>query len=186
MSELISFRECARRLKVGEKTIRDAVGLNKITTVLDENGNKKINFKTAKKQAEEFNIGAKAQYGKEPDQLPKQTKKEKPKENNPVSSENIELNDLSTMATAQKAEKIAKAKLAQLELEERIGNLINKDECYRELFQYGTEMRNSFLSIPDRITDNLISLAHDRNAFHTMLVDSLTEVLSQLSQFEEK
>jgi hypothetical protein len=186
MSELISFREFARRIKVGEKTIRDAVSLGKISKgVVEENGKKKIDYHEALKEVEAFNLGARSRYGKE---IPATSKPNVPGSQNLNTDSETEyldgLTNESTMAAAQKVEKIAKARLAQLELAERQGLLVRKDEMYRELFSYGTEVRSNILSIPDRITDTLISISNDRNAFNNLLIDSLTEALETFATQE--
>ena len=184
MSELISFREFARRIEVGEKTIRDAVNLGKISKgIVEENGKKKIDYLEALKEVEAYNLGAKSRYGKENVQLPKSSSGQKKYQSGDTDSLG-ELGNESTMAMAQKHEKIFKAKLAQLEFEQRQGILAPKEEIYTELFAYGNEIRNNILSIPDRITDTLISLANDRNAFNNFLIDNLTEALETFATKE--
>jgi len=187
MSELISFREFARRIEVGEKTIRDAVNLGKISKgVVESNGKKKIDYLEALKEVEAYNLGAKSRYGKENIQQPSiHVKQNTQKASNRTDSDfTVDLNNDSSMAQAQKYEKIFKAKLAQLEFEQKQGILAPKEELYTELFAYGTEVRNNILSIPDRITDTLISLANDRNAFNNFLIDNLTEALETFATKE--
>ena len=69
--EIISLSEFARRMDIGEKTIRDAIKKGKlergITTI---NGKSKIIFDIARVEFEQMNIGAKAKYGIETENIP--------------------------------------------------------------------------------------------------------------------
>lgn len=62
-----------------------------------------------------------------------------------------------TYAEAQTAERIAKAELATLELEEKKGTLVPKAEVDAELFAAGRELRDAILAVPDREIDNILA-----------------------------
>ena len=60
-SDIISLREFARRLTIGEKTIRDGVRTGKISKgVIIENGKPKIDYKIALKEALSIGLGRKS------------------------------------------------------------------------------------------------------------------------------
>lgn len=74
-----------------------------------------------------------------------------------------------------------RAEMAELELLERQGALVRRDVIDKALYAAGQEVREAFLSLPDRIVDNLISVADNRVEFHSMLMDALCLVLERLS-----
>lgn len=64
-TDLISQREFARRLNVGEKTIRDGVRLGKIVEGITKiNGALKINYPIAYDEALRFNLGHNSRVNK--------------------------------------------------------------------------------------------------------------------------
>lgn len=175
--ELVTGREFSRRMKVSEKTIRDAIKVGKISDgVKMIDGKQKIVFEIAKREFLENNIGGQTKYrsGEETD-APLESNDE------PVAG----LDGSATLAQATRAEKIFKAQKACLEVEELQGLLVRKEEVYRQLYQFGNIIKSSLQAIPDRITDELISLSSDRDAFYRLLSESIDEELLKLSEFKE-
>ena len=179
-------------MNVGEKTIRDGVRMLKIVkgVTVNDKGKPCIIYEIAKQECEQIGLGYRAQLRNEnneaPPPPPPKRKKEAPHTKEEEDEAIAGLNGETSLATAQRAEKIFKAQLAYMEVEERRGALVRKDDVYNTLFNFGTEMKNGFLSIPDRITDDLISLAGDRNKFHQLLNESISQELERLSKFEEE
>jgi len=178
--EIISGREFSRRMGVSEKSIRDAIKIGKISDGIKMvDGKPKIIFEIAKREFAENNIGGQTKYraGEESDVQP--TNYESSDE--PVAG----LDGTATLAQATRAEKIFKAQKACLEVEELQGTLVRKEEVYRQLYQFGNVIKSSLQAIPDRITDELISLSSDRDAFYRLLSESIDEELLKLSEFKE-
>lgn len=165
--ETISRRELARRLGVDEKAIRLAILDGKIKNGVSEDG--KIIADIAMQEAKENLIGYShnTQYKRMNEKLQHQD----------VGT----ASSATTYSEARTREKIAKSNLATLEYQERKGILVNKKEVYSQLYDYGIEIKTKLLAIPDRITDELISLADDRNAFYTLLSQTITHELEILS-----
>jgi hypothetical protein len=76
-----------------------------------------------------------------------------------------------------------KARLGKLKAEKEKGSLVDKDEMYREMFEFGKEIRIAVQAIPDRIIDQLITL--DRNAAHKMLSEEINKALEKLASDEQ-
>lgn len=164
-NEIISIREFARRVGVSDTAIHKAIKLGKISIV--EDGKKKgINYQTGLHELQAFGIGG---------------TKEKTCEN--ITNLNA---DNATFIESKRREAFFKSELARLDLEEKNGTLVSKEQVYSDLFDFGNEVKNTILSIPDRIIDELITLSKDRNAAHNLLTYSLTDALTALSEKANK
>lgn len=76
-----------------------------------------------------------------------------------------------------------KARMAKLKVEQAVEKLVNKDAMYKEMFEFGKEIRMAMQAIPDRVIDQLISL--DRNQAHKMLNEAINEALEKLAEKDE-
>ncbi|WP_300726264.1 hypothetical protein [uncultured Rikenella sp.] len=86
-----------------------------------------------------------------------------------------------TYEDAQLQEKIAKARLAELELAEKEGSLVAKATIDAELFAAAQEIRNALLVIPDRIVDQVIAEAANRNKAHSVIYNAIADELEKLA-----
>lgn len=86
-----------------------------------------------------------------------------------------------TYEDAQLQEKIAKARLAELELAEKEGSLVAKATIDAELFAAAQEVRNALLVIPDRIIDQVIAEASNRNKAHGIIYNAIADELEKLA-----
>ncbi|WP_294597420.1 hypothetical protein [uncultured Rikenella sp.] len=86
-----------------------------------------------------------------------------------------------TYEDAQLQEKIAKARLAELELAEKEGSLVAKATIDAELFAAAQEIRNALLVIPDRIVDQVIAEAANRNKAHSIIYNAIADELEKLA-----
>lgn len=82
---------------------------------------------------------------------------------------------------AQLQEKIAKARLAELELLEKEGVLMQKAVVDSELFAAAQEIRNALLVIPDRIIDQVIAESGNRNKAHGIIYNAIADELEKLA-----
>ena len=178
----------SRRLKVNVKIIQRAVESEKIKDgYIIENNKKLIIYEIALKECEHYNIGEKKKLSNIPivetqKEQKEYTHKDKPKINiiNGVGG----LTKESTYADAMRLEKIFKAQIACLDSEEKNKVLVNRDEVYSTLFDFGNQVKSKMLNIADRITDDLIALSNDRDAFYSLLSKSIEYELQILSEIE--
>ena len=78
-----------------------------------------------------------------------------------------------------------KLRLAAVELKQKQGQLVDKDQVYRSLFAAGQEMRTALQAIPDRCIDNILS-ASNRTEAHTILYKEITDALERLSEIYKR
>ena len=78
-----------------------------------------------------------------------------------------------------------KAKLAQLEYEEKSGKLVDKATVYSTLFSFGQEIRDKVLAIPDRVVDGMLAASSRSEAFN-LLYSELVSTLTVLSEGQQK
>lgn len=101
----------------------------------------------------------------------------------PATKEKLADNPKITYEQAQLQEKIAKARIAELELQEKEGSLVLRDRVNEQLFSAGKELRDALLTIPDRITD-LIMAADNRTMVHNTIYDAIAEELQKLADIQ--
>lgn len=88
-----------------------------------------------------------------------------------------------TYEAAQLQEKIAKARIAELELQEKEGSLVSRDRINEQLFSAGKELRDALLAIPDRITD-LIMAEDNRTMVYNTIYDAIAGELQKLADIQ--
>lgn len=86
---------------------------------------------------------------------------------------------------AKRAKAIFDAKNAELDYKKKAGQLVEKEKVYKALYDWGKELRNELLSIPDRIIDDMLS-APTRNDALTKLHDEISGVLEKLTNVEAR
>jgi len=180
-NELLSIRGFAKKVNLSESLIRKSIQLGKIT--LSEVGTRKgIIYEIGIKEMKEFAIGA-SKYIDVPNIPDAKSIKER-KTNKSLVPEELP-GIIPLFVDSKKRSEYFKSELSRLTLEERKGELVKKEDVYLELFEFGTELKNNILLIPNRITDQLISLSKDRNAFHNLLTDELLKSLEALSKYNQ-
>lgn len=92
----------------------------------------------------------------------------------------VEVSTKMTLADAQLMERIAKARLAQLDCKQREKELVERAEVESSLFALAKELRDALLSIPDRIIDNIMA-AETRTQGHRIMYDAIADELDRLS-----
>lgn len=88
-----------------------------------------------------------------------------------------------TYEDAQLHEKIAKARIAELELQEKEGALVSRELVNDQLFAAGKELRDALLTIPDRITD-LIMAEDNRTNVLNMIYNAIAGELQKLADLQ--
>lgn len=87
-----------------------------------------------------------------------------------------------TIGEAERKKLIIQSQRELIKLKTESGELVNREAMYREMFEFGKEIRMGLQVIPDRIIDRLITLP--RNEAHKLLVESINEALEKLSNEE--
>ena len=80
-------------------------------------------------------------------------------------------------------EKIAKARIADLELQEKEGSLVSREAVNDQLFAAGKELRDALLTIPDRITD-IIMAEENRTIVYNTIYDAIAGELQKLADLQ--
>lgn len=88
-----------------------------------------------------------------------------------------------TYEDAQLQEKIAKARIADLELQEKEGSLVSREAVNDQLFAAGKELRDALLTIPDRITD-IIMAEQNRTMVYNTIYDAIAGELQKLADLQ--
>lgn len=91
-----------------------------------------------------------------------------------------------TMAEAQRRKEVAKAESAELDLLEKKGILIQKQNVQDQLFNAGKELRTALLAIPDRITDEIIAASDNRTKVNNIIYDAIAGELQRLADLHIK
>jgi len=195
--ERVSQREYARRLNVSNTAVSKAVEEGKISKGWDKKTKKII---VEKADAEWGNLHRHVEpdvseitarikpYDPEQIEQPKPKAEIKKLKVDPDDTETqalIELNDFNLssktpFAEALRVEKVARAKLAEIELNKAIGLLVVKDAVHKQLFAFGQEVRQALLVVPDRCIDSVIA-AKNRSEAHNILSKELHEALEKLT-----
>ena len=86
-----------------------------------------------------------------------------------------------TLSEAQRAERVAKAELLQLDVLERKGALIQKELVYKQLFDAGKQLRDSIMAIPSRVTAEIVAAGGNQLKVRTILTEALATTLENLT-----
>ena len=185
--EIVSFREFARRLGVGEKTIRDGVKTGKIKKGVeyDDNGKPKLNYAIALQEAKDVGLGRKALGGEIKLKVPRKYSKPVDELNEPNDKqEDAQEGEILSYAQAIQKKENFLAKIKELEFKEKEGSLVSKEEVFKELFTFGQEMRDAFQVIPNQVAANIAAAGGNINKITTLLSTAIHDVLEKLSKIE--
>jgi hypothetical protein len=197
--ERISQREFARRLDVSNEAVSQAVKNGKISKGWDK-GAGKIIYEKAMEEWGNLFVKIDAESEQATADVVKRLQSvpgpqiTKPRAKDPDDSQQSafdELEEYETLALSARApfaealrvEKVAKAKQEIIKLKKETGELVNKEEVYRQLFGYGQSVRNAILAIPDRIIDEVLA-APNRALAHQVLTSGIHEALTKLTDVE--
>lgn len=137
------------------------------------------------------------------------TKSRKPRETGPVMSSTVEafereimndetpnvpaedldfdddspISDGMSKVEAERRIAVNKAKMADLLYKEKSGDMIPRAKL-RVLFDYGATIRANFESLPDRVIDDILAAAEDRQAAKRILVEEIHRTLTGLSNID--
>lgn len=185
MSEKISIREFARRVKVSDTAIRKAIKKDppviRFGVAYDEKGRPEILYDIALKEwndaaggVDRETIGDKTEV-----EIPVTKKSDVPK----VPSK--ETGSGMSLVEAKRQAAVFDAKKKGLELLKLQGSLVSKDKVYSALFSFGQEIKTNLQAIPDKWIDNILACTSRQEA-HAMLYKALTDALENLSRLSDQ
>jgi hypothetical protein len=165
--EKVSQREYARRLNISNEAVSKAVREGRIK----KGWNKKEEKIIVEHADLEFGFLFKETTVNEPET----------EDTGQTNSKGKKLTDSSSFMEAKRIREIKLAQLAALDLEEREGRLVNKEQVFKELFVFGQNLRTSILAIPDRTIDNIMA-SESRAEAHNLLTEALQGALEELTK----
>lgn len=174
----ISIREFARRVGCSDTSIRKAIKAGKIVKgiVYVADGRDKLDYDVAFKEWS-------ASYDPSYPSNDKLRSKMMPAAEQPV--EPTAGGEVTSIAKAKQLQAVLKVKMMDIELKEKQGKLVDKQQVYMALFEAGKEVKASIMAVPDRAIDAIFS-AKSRNEAHTILTKALIEALDVLSEINSK
>ncbi len=180
---LISIREFARRVGCSDTAIRKAIKSGKISKgyIGRPDGHGKIDYEAAFKEWSASYDPSYPSNEKLRAKMMATLDKQKPQTETPEAQGTSV--DGASMNAAKRAQAILKAKILEIELKERQGKLVDKQQVYMALFEAGKEVKASIMAVPDRIIDAVFS-APNRNEAHTILTKALIEALDTMSDIQ--
>ena len=87
---------------------------------------------------------------------------------------------IKSFAEAQARERHFKAKLAELEYEERAGKLVEVEKVEAEAFRIGQQVRDAILNVPSRLS-GIVAAESDQRKVHDLLERELRQALEALA-----
>lgn len=158
----LTIRGYARHRGVSDKAVRKAIEAGRIT--LEENG--KINPKKADQEWKE------------------NTDESKKNITQPSMGENLPaVNGKPSFAKIKTAHELYKAQLTQLALQEKKGQLINKDQAKVQVYKLGRQVRDSWMNWPARVSATMAAeLGVDEHALHQALERYVREHLNDIGE----
>lgn len=84
------------------------------------------------------------------------------------------------IAKSQAKKEEFRAKLVELEYEERVGTLVRKDEVEKEMFRIGRLVRDAVLNVPARLA-GILAAETDQRKVHDQLETELRQALEALA-----
>lgn len=90
-----------------------------------------------------------------------------------------------SLAAAKRAQAVLKVQQMRMELEKMKGNLVEKNAVYAALFEAGSLVRSTVLSVPDRVIDDIMA-QKTRAAAYQILYDALVDALGTVADSMKK
>jgi hypothetical protein len=191
-TEAISIKEYARRKGCSDTAVRKAIASGKIVKgVIDQKtARPKIIPSIADVEwSRNINPAYERVFKLKPEPKPRAPKKAAavPTKNivetrreiseQPLTPKGRSYHDIKTLQAE------VKLQYEMLTLKEKKGELVDKKQVYRQLFEIGQQLKSGLLTLPDRVIDAIFS-APSRNDAHTVLTKAIIDELESISQFK--
>ncbi len=182
MSEWVSLREYARRKGVSDTAIRKSIKAGKISLALrtnPKNGRPEINPAIAddewsrnhnpmQERTTRSGVPNASIHGGQANEAPAS-----------ASGAYSQVGE-QTLAAAKRATAVYKAKMSELEYKQKAGQLIDAEKVRRSLYEFGAQVRERVLKVPDLVVDRVLA-TKTRNEAHIMLMTELNSALESLT-----
>jgi len=180
--EKISIREYARRIGVTHTSVLKAIAAGKIVKGYDSQ-TKKIIPEIADTEYTIGNVNQTLKIKESVNQKAGNPEGAEFSQSKLDSLSSLEVSEIQilpgdTAAEAHRKQLIIKAQLDLLKLKTESGELVNKAETYKDLFDLAKEIRMNLQAIPERIIDQLVSL--ERKEAQELLLEAINETLEGL------
>jgi len=116
---------------------------------------------------------------KQPDERPNR-KKKPTKEDRQRTIEAAELDPEQSLAESQRQKALYDAAIRKLDLDERSGEIIKKEDVEKQYFEIARRVRDSILNVPSRISAEISSMT-DVHLVSEKMITELTSALEELS-----
>jgi hypothetical protein len=163
---LMSMRGYAKHRGVSPEAVSKAVKQGRISTVLDEKGDRKIDPTKADIEWEKNTVRGQ-----------KDAPQPEPEADKPDGQATVQG---PSYAQSRAIREAYQARLARLAYEEKAGKLVSADKVRITAFNTSRIVRDSILNIPDRIAHELAAET-DPHRLHVMLTEALIEALEELT-----
>lgn len=183
MPELISLRECGRRLGVSDTAVRKALKSGQITVAsrTEKSGRPLVDWETVpgmwarnKQVQNRAHVGSQGSPARAKDaprvELPKSSNMDRPL---------AAATEVGAYAKARAAREVYEAKLAQLKYEQQIGKLVEVSVVGKTVEAAFTRVRTRLLAIPNSVAPELIGVTAV-TAVRDVLAAYIREALEEL------
>ncbi|OXE37434.1 MAG: hypothetical protein CGW95_01400 [Phenylobacterium zucineum] len=174
MTEKVNKSEYARRRGVTPQAINAAIRAGKITAAVDEKGMIDVALADQLYAANTHPTSGWNGHGgrrkkNTPEEIVESAKKL-----------GIDPQNVPTLVESKTIEAAYKAKLAQLEYEEKVEKLIEVEKVKKEAFRLARVTRDAMLGIPDRVSAEIAGMT-DPFAVHTKLITEIRNAIENLN-----
>ena len=162
-TEIISIREFARRVGAGATTIRHHIQAGHFTkgSTIDDKGRPKMVWPTAE---DEWKVcgGASTVKG-------------------PVSG-NMGDDEIPAYAESRAATEYYKSQIAKIELDEKQGLYVKKEDVYKALYESASNLRSAILSVPKLVVDDVMACTDRGEAIELIYKALETQLLRMVDE----
>lgn len=176
MGEKVNKSEYARRRGITPQAVNAAIRAGKITAAVDEKG--MIDVELAD-QLYAANTHPTSGYHGQLNQRGKRRRNTPEEVIENAKKIGIDPANVPTLVESKTIEAAYKAKLAQLEYEEKVEKLIEVEKVRKEAFRLARVTRDAMLGIPDRVAAEIAGMT-DPFAVHTKLMSEIRNAIEGL------
>lgn len=172
MRELLSFRGYAKRRGVSPEAVSKAVETGRISTVNDVQGRRKIDPEVAdiqwkaKTDALQAQRAAGLQTRAQPAEID--------------DSPDGDIPDVPGLSDERRRVESARASMFELDLAEKLGEMVRADEVRRAAFEKARAARDALMGLADRLAP-LVAPESDRAKCHDLIATEARRICTQLA-----
>lgn len=179
MGELVNKLDYARMRGISRQAVYKAINTGKIVAAVDDNG--MIDVEVADRLWAENThpfAGARSHQKKRGHKKPEEVIKA-------AMEIGIDPASVPTLMESKTVEAAYKAKLAQIEYEEKTARLVDAEKIKKEAFRLARVLRDSMMAIPDRLAAELAGVT-DPFVVHQKLTDEIRSAISEVAKVADE